>query len=508
MSNPIQNSYIQFHNAPFPEGVKIKNNSVYKNYGVLSIHANNVPITKKPIFFHFKMDCSSSMSERCKDGRTKMQHTQHTLTNMLYFFAKNKDATIFVQVNAFDIFIHPIIPVTQVTEENIDSLVAAIDKMRSLQNTNIELALQDSDTEIQQYMSDHPGHDVSHIFMTDGKPTDGNMSSDYLSTLVSDKCSNTFIAFGLEHSAIMMQKLGRANKNSSNWLIDQLENAGLVYGEILNNELYRAFDNAEIKTKNCLVYNYINGEFVDNLYIGNLCSESKKMYHVLGMNDGSEFKIFISVIESQSGIFVLSETNYREENDFTEQIFRLRTQQLMFEAKSVKPDAFYPKHCLLKRQKALPNPHVCLKTCIDKDMEPMGGVYTEPTMGDVTPALQQFKKHLTDFFEIMSSYMKAHNKEEDTLMKRLTDDIYFTIRTFGTQRQEMCISARETSQGRQQCYNVVDFGLNELDKLKLPPVPILKYTTSRSRTNIDSQTPSIMALMRTCSAPVRNLDEL
>ena len=32
MSNPIQNSYIQFHNAHFPDGVKIKNNSVYKNY--------------------------------------------------------------------------------------------------------------------------------------------------------------------------------------------------------------------------------------------------------------------------------------------------------------------------------------------------------------------------------------------------------------------------------------------------------------------------------------------
>lgn len=504
MSNPIQNSYIQFHNAPFPEGVEIKNNSVYKNYGVLSIHTNNVPITKKPRFFHFKMDCSSSMSDRCKDGRTKMQHTQHTLTNMLYFFAKNKDATIFVQVNAFDISIHPIIPVTQVTKENIDSLVAAIDKMRPLQNTNIELALQDSDTEIQQYMSDYPGHDVSHIFMTDGKSTAGNMSSEYLSTLVSDKCSNTFIAFGLDHSSILMQKLGNANKNCSNWLIDQLENAGLVYGEILNNELYRAFDNAEIKTKNCLVYNYINGEFVDSLYIGNLCSESKKMYHVLGMNDSADCSIFISGIESQSGIFVLSETNYKEGNDFTEQIFRLRTQQLMFEAKSVGLYAFYPRPYLFRSQNALPNPQMSLKMCTNEDMEAGFGVYVEPTMEDMTLPLQQFKQKLNDFFEIMSSYMKTHNKEEDPFMKRLTDDIYLTIRTFGTQRQEMCIYARETSQGRQQCYNVADFGLDELE---IPPVPILKYTMSTNHTNIDSQTPSLIDLMRTCSAPFRNLEK-
>jgi uncharacterized protein YegL len=520
-------SYIALHSAPFPEGVEIKKNAdhaAYK-YGTLNISAGTASISTRPTFFRFTIDCSGSMSDKCKDGRTKMDHTQHTLNNMLRFFAENEEATIFVQVSAFDDKIHEIIPTTEVTKANVSELVFAVNKMYPMQSTNIELALQDAACAINTHLSTHPDHAVSHIFMTDGDATAGNTKADYLATLVSDNGSNTFIAFGLSHSVETMLKLGSANKNSSNWLIDQLENAGLVYGEILNNELFKVLDQVEIEMTNGVVYDYKKGEFVDKLYIGNLITEVKKVYHVLALDDEVSAKISgIKVIELFSDVANclpdLEEEGSIVPCDLTDQYFRLRTQQFMFEAKDFAVGLYDSQFLFgqtpmprldggLKRQNAIPNFNdeddlsvaasktpgpLCLKNPDELEEE------EEEVPIQTQSPMQIFRKTLGDFLEIMKKYMKDQNKEEDPLMAGLCDDIYLTIRSLGTFRQKMCIAARETSQGRQQCYNVSDF---DFDSIPMAPRPPMGHTMSRAATNAAYQTPSAIKLMRTCSAPMR-----
>lgn len=521
-------SYIALHSAPFPEGVEIKKNADYAayKYGTLNISAGTASISTRPTFFRFTMDCSGSMSDRCKDGRTKMDHTQHTLNNMLRFFAENEEATIFVQVSAFDDKIHEIIPTTEVTKANISELVFAVNKMYPMQSTNIELALQDAASAINTHLFTHPDHAVSHIFMTDGDATAGNTSADYLATLVSVNGSNTFIAFGLSHSVETMLKLGSANKNSSNWLIDQLENAGLVYGEILNNELFKVLDQVEIEMTNGVVYDYKKGEFVNKLYIGNLITEVKKVYHVFALDDEVSAKISgIKALELFSDVADCLPNLQEEDNivpcDLTDQYFRLRTQQFMFEAKDfavgLSDSQFLfgqtPMPRLdggLKRQNAIPNFNdeddfsvaasktpgpLCLKNPRELEEE------EEAVPIQTQSPMQIFRKTLGDFLEIMKKYMKDQNKEEDPLMVGLCDDIYLTIRSLGTFRQKMCIAARETSQGRQQCYNVSDF---DFDSIPMAPRPPVGHTMSRAATNVAYQTPSAIKLMRTCSAPMKS----
>jgi len=524
-------SYIELHGAPFPEGVEIikSPDHVGYKYGNLNISAGKASISTRPTFFRFTMDCSGSMSDLCKDGRTKMEHTQHTLNNMLHFFAENEEATIFVQVSAFDDKIHEIIPTTEVTKANIAQLLVAVKKMHPMQSTNIELALQDSSRAISDHLSTHPDHAVSHIFMTDGDATAGNTKADYLATLVSENGSNTFIAFGLSHSVDTMLKLGNANKNSSNWLIDQLENAGLVYGEILNNELFKILDQVEIEMTNGVVYDYKKGEFVDKLYIGNLITEVKKVYHVLALDESVSAKIsgvkaqelFSDVancvpdLEEEEGNIVPS--------DLTEQYFRLKTQQYMFEAKDFAvhlSDVSFltPMPRLdggLKRQFAIPNftedndlnvkmPGP-LSIINPLDLEAGMGVppddFEVPSPVQSKSPIEIFRKNLSDFLEIMKKYMKDQGKEDSPFMMGLCDDIYLTIRSLGTFRQKMCIAARETSQGRQQCYNVSDF---DFDSIPMAPRVPLAHTMSRAVTNTAYQTPSAIRLMRTCSAPMKS----
>lgn len=518
-SSTTMQSYIEVHNTSFPEGVEINKGPGRESYfyGTLNILAGKASISTRPTLFRFTTDCSGSMSDVCKDGRTKMEHICHTMVNMLHYFADNEDATIFVQVSAFDDKIHEIIPTTEVTKANIVELVMAVNKMRPMNSTNIELALQDAALSIHEHLDNFPDHSVSHVFMTDGDATAGKFGADYLASLVGDNCSNTFIAFGLQHNVDIMQSLGKATQNSSNWLIDKLENAGLVYGEILNNELYKFLDQVEIELTNGYVYDYKKGEFVDKLYIGSLISEVKKVYHVLVFDQS----IIIAKISGvKDGELFCDLEGMIVHSDLTEQYFRLRAQQFMFEAKNFAFDRetfsfnsttlVRSNACSLKRQNAIPN--------FNDDEDELNVVATK-TPGPLSlknprelneeaktiqNPMQIFRKNLGDFLEIMKKYMKDKCKEEDAFMMGLCDDIYLTIRSLGTFRQKMCINARENSQGRQQCYNVSDFDFDSMSRaprvMHCPP-----HIMSRAATNTAYQTPSVASLMRTCSAPMKSV---
>jgi hypothetical protein len=489
---------IELHNISMPEGVEINKNPEYDSYeyGILKISAEKTSITTRPIFFRFTTDCSGSMSDKCKDDRTKMDHIQHTMCNMIRFFAESDDATIYIQVHAFDDKIHEIIPTTRVSKDNVASLIVAVGKMYPMQSTNIELALTDAAECIEKHLIENPGHSVSHIFLTDGDATAGNQNADYLVSLVKENTSNIFVAFGLQHSARIMQKLGSANQNSSNWLIDNLENAGLVYGEILNNELFKVLEKVEVTMVGGVIYDYKKGEFVDKLYLGDLVTETKKTYHILVKDGNISADIsgvkYITTSEvirfTKKGDVFTKETGLP--CDLTPHIFRLRTQQYMFESKKFENESINAplvrSGTALKRQNAVPtlqrcNPFPTLKL-------PNIEVETSPT--DELSSLEIFRNKMREFLRVMQKYMK---KDSDPFMKGLCDDMYITIRSTGTHHQRMCVGARENSQGSQQCYNVADFNL-DFDG---------EYSLSRTPTNAAYQTPSALKLMRTCSAPMK-----
>ena len=486
---------IDLHSVSMPEGVEINKNSEYDSYeyGILKISAEKASIVTKPIFFRFTTDCSGSMSDKCKDGRTKMDHIQHTMCNMIRFFADSEEATIYIQVHAFDDKIHEIIPTTHVTKYNIGSLIIAIGKMYPMQSTNIELALTDASECIAKHVAANPTHSVSHIFLTDGDATAGNRDEDYLASLVKENASSTFIAFGLTHSALTMQKLGAANYRSSNWLIDNLENAGLVYGEILNNELFKVLEKVEINLVGGVIYDYKKGEFVDKLYIGDLVTETQKTYHILAKDrnvsariSGIKYNNFNEDYYFGDGWAMCN----KESCDLTPHIFRLRTQQYMFESKKfehekipVQRNPFIRNGNVLRRQHAVP-----ALQFPDTDID------AEDQFTSIEPTpLEIFKDTLRNFLKVMQKYMNANGADNDPFMKGLCDDMYLTINSLGTRHQRMCVGARETSQGSQQCYNVADFDLG-LDG---------DYTLSQIPTNNAYQTPSVMKLMRTCSAPMK-----
>ena len=72
------------------------------HFGILDFKAISSNEVNDTIEFLFVIDCSGSMSDKCSDGRTKMQHIIHTLKNMVIFFKDHPNINLFVTINAFD----------------------------------------------------------------------------------------------------------------------------------------------------------------------------------------------------------------------------------------------------------------------------------------------------------------------------------------------------------------------------------------------------------------------
>jgi hypothetical protein len=522
----IDQSTLQRHSEavlPAVEGV------VQNNYASLSVRVQQCTILKLPMFFHFKIDNSGSMGDECKDGRTKMRHIIHTLSNMIRFFA-NSEASIFIEVCTFDDEIEEIVTPRQVTKDNFKEIIAKLGIILPRNSTNIEKAIIDSNNRINSYVEKNPTHRVSQVFMTDGDATCGSKSMNHLESLVDKSFPNSFIAFGINHNAELMTKLGRASEKSSNWLIEKLENAGLVYGEILNNEMYIGAEDVTITMSGGKIYNYTTNEFVETLNINTLVTETEKNYHVdtetpaecfavirgKSLATGEYFEDEIQMLPDLiREPFVVGEII---PNDLTKQMLRLRAQQLMFDVLNKNKEGQVGEYDsqmspMLMRQNAGPLPTLRRQNAHngttlfpmdtafgfsqDDNQTPRSSVSTANTEvpgyeneGESVAPVRDIKKELQDFQKAILSYMSG-SLEDDEFLKNVCDDINIALMTMRSRNQYMYVSARQSSQGRQQTYNVSDIEIDLSLVGSLAPIPMM----SRTNTNSVNATPSVMRTM-------------
>jgi len=399
-------------------------------FGILTLNAISSHLSNEEHHFIFMIDCSGSMEDPCSDGRTKMQHTIHTLKNMIHYFKENNSIKVNITIDAFDDKIHTILETSPVNNDNYESIIEKINKIHPKSSTDIGLALSSVKNTVEKIKSEFPTHNIINIFMTDGEATKGNKDYKYLSELVDITVTNTFIGFGIDHDAALLNAVSRG-ENSKYHFIDKLENAGLVYGEILHEIIYKLLKNVQLSVHNGLIYNFKNNTWVDTIYIGEIVSEANKIYHIASKNPDD-----CSVVLTGEKL-VLSEDSYsfsiskKEENtDLTKYVYRQRTLQHLFIVNE-----------FLERK----NTHK-MKTYDELSCESPTSSFGEEE--------RYIKAQLRDFIEEMKKYMEENNLETDKLMKNLCDDIYICYRTFGTKFETMYACARQTSQGTQRCYNV------------------------------------------------------
>ena len=399
-------------------------------FGILNFKAVTAEETSDELDFLFVVDCSGSMSDKCSDGRNKMQHITHTLKNMIMFFNEHPNIKINVTVNAFDTRIYKIIERTKITDENINEIIFKIEKIVPRGSTDIEFALKESNAEIARLQTEFPNNNINHIFMTDGEATDGSKDIEVLKSNINPNIINAFIGFGVEHDAALLNGISSVEK-SSYYFIDKLESAGLVYGEILHGIVYKLLTESEINIENGLIYDFKTNTWCDKLAIGDIVSEANKIFNIISSHP-EECKVQIK--GKTADLIILFPSTLIETTDLSLQIYRQRTLQLLYEVN---------EFCKIKRDYDILN---------NTNVFFIRGSGVDNISTDLVEQQKILRIKMTEFMEEIKKYMQENDLTDNKILKNLCDDIYVCYRTFGTKFGIMYSTARQTSQGTQRVY--------------------------------------------------------
>jgi len=304
--------------------------------------------------------------------------------------------------------------------------------------------------------------------MTDGQATVGSDNIIHLKSLVDQDIFNYFIGFGTDHNSKLLGGLGTL-KNSNYYFIDSLENAGLVYGEILHNILYESFNNLTIKIKNGFIYNWQSNTWGNEFFLTSIPSESHKIFHIISKEP---INCDISISGNMNGsenlfILKLDVCTFCFNENLDKYIFRQRTMELLYEVKNFKDD----------NSNDLLNP----TGKDDNDESQKSPVFTvdlfAPDRRNQNVKSKKSKNlinKLKKFMSELKEYIRNNHLQQDIFMTNLCDDIYISYKTFYTEYRDMYVSARQVSQGSQRSYNVTQ-------------VPNYITTPFNSSTTLDQQ---------------------
>lgn len=427
-------------------------------FGIVKLNMKKTQISKTPTFFLFTVDKTGSMNERasCSGPSTKMDFLINTFNKMVTYLSE-QDAEIYIQINVFNETVEKLVEPVRLSANNLSSILDKINDIDADGSTDIGTALSSANKDMNDYMANNPEHQFAHIFMSDGEPTVGERSHTILKEMISNSYTNVFVGFGDQHNSSLFNKFCEL-KNSEYQFVDNLENTGMVYAEIIHQFLFPAIRNATISIENGALYDWQTNKWVSELKESVIVGEAEKIYHfkttdafdvevtISGTQDGATLEEVLSVVSPMPELIDMS-GNIVSPTDLTKYMFRQRTQELLF---------------------------------ISKTISKSGNHHRSETT--------TFKQALKSNFKNMRSYMRGKMLNDDPLLNMLCDDLSIVYRTFGTRMGEMYSTSRQVSQGRQGTYTASAV----IDE---PSTPKLM-----SRQNAIQNPPP---LMRTNSAPAR-----
>ena len=404
--NIISNKQLLFHKKTMPIEIFTNTNEIF---GKLSITVTKTNETKKPLFIKSTIDVSGSMDEDSDANGTRLDYVKRTLIKMLQFLVKTVKSEVWIQIDTFSTIFNTIVKKVLLTSLNIDVIICDINAVTSDSMTNIELALLESNKIIEMAMKENPEYKIIHLFLTDGDPTAGEKSTNKLVNMVNSGYSNIFIGYGMQHNSKLLKLLSNKGINNKYMLIDNFENTGLVYGEIVHSLLYSVLENATITmSEGSLIYDGKTNNWKQSLQIPSLISEKENIYHVKTMDTTNASCSLSGNVEEHNNTFdcVIEQDNELTDNDLSKYIFRQMTMELLYKASIMR----------------------------------------------LEDNLTSLRRDMKNLFKKMKTYMNTNELQDDIFMKILCEDIHISYSTLGSPEGNMLSQSRNTSQIDQSCH--------------------------------------------------------
>jgi hypothetical protein len=254
--------------------------------------------------------------------------------------------------------------------------------------------------------------------------------------LVNTEYTNVFIGYGAQHNSELLSKCANKTLQNKYLFVDNFENTGVVYGEIIHTLLYSAVKDVSITmSPDALIYDAVKNQWVQTLMVPALLSEKEHMYHVKSSSPETVIATLEGTIQNQlddDGLMIddcpisieitgeneilcsickfpdlISDDGVTCPVNLSKYIFRQRTMELLYESSKINK-----------------NPESIVK----------------------------IKKDLKHFFKQMRLYMEENDLSEDTFMKILCEDIHLSYLTIGTDEGCMLSESRNTSHYQQTLY--------------------------------------------------------
>ena len=229
------------------------------------------------------IDKSGSMSDRCKDGKTKISHIRETISYIMDFLLNcsiETEQEHYVSLIGFSHTVNTVCLGRLVDSKFVCELPQILAGFKPGGSTSFEVALPETNSALKLEFSPDKTIQRVNIFMTDGNITHGTTDLKYLKSIYACKNANhVFVGFGKDNDSTTLEELANVYRGSY-YFIESIENAGLVYGEIIHECLHEVYCDIEVKGDNLEIYDFNKNLWVNKLKIDNLASGKERVWQI------------------------------------------------------------------------------------------------------------------------------------------------------------------------------------------------------------------------------------
>lgn len=482
------------------------------SFGIIRAEIPEMPSKYEAAHFVIAVDESGSMNELCKDGRTKIHHIRKTIICILdYFLQTSRDTgqIHYVSLIGFSNTAKYIFVRKLVDETLICTLPVMLGTLKPGGTTSFESAFKLTSEALSLTLPDVGGKLVQrvNIFMTDGLITAGNKNINYLKNLyIKHDVPHLLIGVGKNIKYEVLRSLARVPRGSC-YFIENIENIGLVYGEILHNCLYEIYRNAVIRGTNIEIYNFETNSWVNELKISSLSSGKTRVWQIRKTSNTLDNQAVVISLEYQlvneqpeplAASGEASAFAQALENDILD--YSPRTYTILSRAFS--KDNLYGCHKEIKkywwRQRSQE-----ITNQVQTFFSETRWSNIKNTQSDTFFDIESIQNMLESFLADMKLYMKnTPDLENDLFMQSLCDDIYINILGLGSTIGEPYIQARQDSSGNERAYNMTDIEeLRDNSNIEISPTHT-NHKLNRSATTTYASDSTIQ-IMRSCSGDIK-----
>ena len=394
------------------------------NYHTLDLVTSQNDNIVEEFILGISLDISGSMSVTSTSYKSILDYCIHTVINIIKYLERvyidNEHISITLIINAFDDKIEKL-GMLKIGQDS-SNMIKKLKTLYPRGGTDISNAFNEMSTNSIYKECDNTKK--AHILFTDGIPNKGSISAEGILKF-NPGGDQIFIGYGTGHDAKLLQEMAKLS-NGSYHFVDTIENAGMVYGEIIHSLLYKTVEDVKVYVEGVEVYDFNENCWTNKLNFTSFASEHVQTLVMRSPWNSVELpKCNIIYTESKNKILHSKTDSYNLYNctngeakecdrniSVEKQIFRQRTMELLNEA-----------------------------MVINGFQEP----YKTPS-----DEYYDFKNKLDAFYGELKKFMETKKLNDDAFMIKLLGDIY----TASNSISPAFIGSRLTSQGLQRAYQV------------------------------------------------------